>query len=315
MGNAWDELLAQSEPVTNTKGTVATTAVIHSLSSKTLHQFTTLCFPEGTSSLLDTKLVNFATIGWTNDLEQHCSLDVYTLIKNGPDALNLLKPFLQERSSRIHWLILLDWSSNDQQLWLGELFSTFSSIKQLSDDNEFSVWCLNSDKIFSLQRNTTVWQSAHIDFVLQSLRSFCYFNDSSLFYIDEHRNEEEDEKALGLKYQEILKHAVEGRDMEDYIEMVKRSRISIPKGCDSIGLIKTIDERFEPTEVEDVQFMTRYTNFVPTTDGIKDGREIYNFYDLNEAQSLTSFQVNIQEELGKMFMKHRKNSKISETRR
>lgn len=309
-GNAWDKLLSQNGSATNSAETAAATAIIYSPSSKTLHQFINICFPEGSDSTLDTNLINYGTIGWTNDLEQHYCLGVYTLIKNTHNALDLLKPFLHDHTSKIHWLILLDWSLNDQKLWLDELSNTFSKIKQLNDDNEFSIWCLNSSEILNLQRNTTAWQSVHIDFILQTLRSFCYFNDSSLFYICEDRAEEEEEEAQRLKYQEVLKHFVEDKDMKDYIEMAKRSRISIPKGCDSIGLIKTIDERFEPAEVEEEHFLARYMDFIPAMDEIRENRKTCIDIDLDELYPLETFKVNIQEELGNMFTKYRENSRI-----
>ncbi|CAI4035766.1 hypothetical protein SMKI_13G4180 [Saccharomyces mikatae IFO 1815] len=309
-GYAWDELLAQSKSVINNKESEGTTAVIYSPSSKTLHQFINTCFPEGTNSILDTDLINYATINWTNNLEQSYCSNVYTLVKNTRGTLDLLKPFLQEHASKIHWLILLDWSLNDQKLWLNELSSTFSEIKQLNDNNEFSIWCLNSNEIINLQRNTTAWQSVHIDFILQTLRSFCYLNDSSLFYICEDRTEEEDEEIERVKYPEVLKHFIEGRDMKEYVEMVKRSRISIPKGCDSIGLIKTIDERFEPTVVGEDLFLARYIDFIPEMDEITDNKKTCTVTDLDKLYPLDAFRVNIQEELGKMFTKQKENSKI-----
>ncbi|KOG97628.1 dynein light intermediate chain [Saccharomyces eubayanus] len=308
MSNAWDKLLAQNEPVANAKETFETTVIIYSPSRKTLQQFTTICFPEGTSPALDTSLINYATIGWTSDSDQCYTVDVYTLIKNSADTLDLLKPFLQEPTSKVHWLILLDWSLNDQKLWLNELFGTFNKIKQLNDNNNISLWCLNSSEIFNLQRNTTAWQSAHIDFILQTLRSFCHFNESSLIYVDEDSSEDEEEETQKLRYQEILKRIIEGRDIKRYIEMVKRSRIVIPKGCDSIGLIKTIDERFEPSELGDDQFLDKYTDFVPAIDVIRDNGK--PCYDLDKLHPLSSFQVDIQEELGKMFAKHRESSKV-----
>ncbi|CAI4050440.1 hypothetical protein SUVZ_13G4300 [Saccharomyces uvarum] len=308
MSNAWDKLLAQNESVVNAEETFETTVVIYSPSGRTLHQFTTVCFPEGTSPALDTDLINYATIGWTSDLDQCYTLDVYTLIKNSADTLDLIRPFLEKPTSKVHWLILLDWSLNDQKLWLSELFGTFNKIKQLNDNNDLSVWCLNSSEIFNLQRNTTAWQSAHIDFILQTLRSFCHFNESSLIYVDEDSSEEEEEETQKLRYQEILKGIIEGKDMKRHLEMVKRSKIVIPKGYDSIGLIKTIDERFEPSEVGDDQFVDKYTDFVPAMDVIRDSGKSYN--DLDKLHPLSSFQVDIQEELGKMFVKHRKSSKV-----
>lgn len=308
--NAWDKLLSQNESTINSTETATITAIIYSPSSKTLHQFINICFPEGSNSILDTTLINYATIGWTNDLKENYSVDVYTLIRNTDDALDLLKPFLQEHSSKVRWLILLDWTLNDQKLWLNELSYAFNKIKQLNDDNEFSVWCLNSGEILNLQRNTTVWQSVHIDFILQTLRSFCYFNDSSLFYICEDHTEEKREEAQRLKYQELLKHFCEDRDMKDHIEMVKRSQILIPKGCDSIGLIKTVDERFEPTEVKEQHFLARYMDFIPTIDKIREDRKTTSGIDLDKLYPLEVFKVNIQEELGKMFAKYRENSRI-----
>ena len=110
MSNAWDKLLAQNESVANAEETIETTLVIYSPSSRTLHQFTTICFPEGTSPALDTNLINYATIGWTSDLDQQYTLDVYTVIKNSTGTLDLLRPFLQKPTSKVHWLILLDLS-------------------------------------------------------------------------------------------------------------------------------------------------------------------------------------------------------------
>lgn len=270
MVSAWDELLEKLY-IERTKSVVNTTVVFSAFNLESLQNCQKYCFPDDCKvdnlmsmvSYKRTENYKFLKNSEELGLVKNSILDIYTnLIEfENYDSLAYLKCLLpkNEGSMNIKWCVILDWAIADQRRWLGYLRGYTERLESLGFNmvnNKVCIICLHSEKIYDLQRLTTSWSSSHIDFIQQTLRSFCLYKRCSLLYID---NGELSNEELKDVFNEVV---IVGKFHK--LEMVASSRICISEGSDSIGLIQTLNETFDPTEVMTDEFQyAKYENKIP----------------------------------------------------
>ncbi|CAL9733769.1 cytoplasmic dynein intermediate light chain Dyn3p [Monosporozyma servazzii] len=137
----------------------------------------------------------------------------------------------KEEKENIRWLILLDWSIYDQQLWLEHVEACS---KQLEEYPIKTVLCMNSEYIYEIQKNVPSWYSYHIDYIQQALRWLCLSQGFNLLYTESKQD----------NFSTLLPKYVSNMFEEQDVEMVKTTKLLIPKGYDSLNLIKTLDDTF-----------------------------------------------------------------------
>lgn len=177
---------------------------------------------------------------------ENIQLDLYYCLYNDEiNTIDLIKPLLKDTpTTQIHWLILLDWSIYDQQLWLKHIISCFDIIKEYSNKTLFVI---NTDHIYKIQQNVPIWYSFHIDYIQQTLRLYAMRNNADLIYT----NSTSSQSLL----QSLITHSFTNQD----VEMAKTTTILIPNGHDSLPLIKTLDGNFNPEECT----VTKYEQVIP----------------------------------------------------
>lgn len=141
----------------------------------------------------------------------------------------------KEKKENIRWLILLDWSIYDQQLWFEHLVTCS---KQLEEYPIKTVLCMNSDYIYEIQKNVPSWYSYHIDYMQQALRWHCLNHGFNLLYTESKQD----------NFNSLLSKYVSNTFEEEDVEMAKTTKLLIPKGSDSLNLIKILDDSFNENE-------------------------------------------------------------------
>ncbi|CCH60489.1 hypothetical protein TBLA_0C06980 [Henningerozyma blattae CBS 6284] len=146
------------------------------------------------------------------------------------ETLSLLLKDTDETS--IQWWVLLDWSIGDQSCWLNQIKSTFKTIEEFNKHKtyEFTLWTVNSEHMYSLQRNFGLWSFSHMNFIQQTLRSLCLKFNASLIYIDTTESHAKHQCIA----QAVLTNCIESTTPE----MVNSSSILIPKIKTHLVLLK-----------------------------------------------------------------------------
>lgn len=250
-----------------------TTAVICSISTDTILDFEKQCLkPHCTFSK---PIIN---LGYTyydipseykEELNESIAvnhrIDAYALITTFDETpIESIEPLISNDKSEIKWTFLLDWTELHQGTWLRFLSKQFESLESKGYDlkNEnISVWCMNSDYMFELQKNDILWESFHFEYLQQSLRSVLLYRNGSLIYVDKKRNQ------LPL-FEIFVKLCLHNRNdkyksLNQFTEMSETSQVFIPFNSDSEDLIKTIDEEFQPEEVLKPDFMPTFEKVIP----------------------------------------------------
>lgn len=154
----------------------------------------------------------------------------------GINCISLVKPLLSN-ANNIHWLILLDWSIYDQQLWLEH---TDNCLKEIGNEGpRRTVLAINSEHIYEIQKDIPLWYSYHIDYIQQALRWYCLQNGNGSQGCDIIYTESKEEE-LGMLFKKLLTN----RFTKEDIEMAQTTKLLIPTGHDKLSLIKALDDTF-----------------------------------------------------------------------
>lgn len=189
------------------------------------------------------------------------------------------------RKENIRWLILLDWSIYDQQLWFEHIEEC---LKQLKDYSTKTVLCMNSEYIYEIQKNVPSWYSYHIDYIQQALRWYCLNHNCNLIYTGSKQD----------NFCELLRKYLTNEFEAEDVEMAKTTKLLIPHGYDSLNLIKTVDDTFNADECSVAKFrevVPAPVNQNTSIDSMISESEHFTISDANsnipDPQQLDSFDV------------------------
>ncbi|GAV53805.1 hypothetical protein ZYGR_0AK03070 [Zygosaccharomyces rouxii] len=226
------------------------------------------------------------------------------------NSLKCLESFVDVKSTAIKWWFLLDWSLEDQKFWLRKLIKSLDTLKAANANltaGSVTINCLNTDQIYTKQKNTTAWHSNHVEFLQQSLRSFSFLEKCSLIYSDP--------KDPTTSNTQLFGQLLADNYREIQADFVSATKILIPFGSDTPGLIKTLDESFEPLQVLEKGFIAqRFEKFIPgenlegeeeTEDEKEDDEDIH--YDIDHPYS-----VDVQQSLSKLYEKGKQRFTIND---
>lgn len=315
MSNPWIDLLKKlnegSEP------RYKKVVIVCAPNVDSLRQFEAHYLPNGLKS--PNKTLNLLAYNATSSevrtssgrLEHILDIDVYSIPFPVMDrSVDYVKAFVkleEPENCSIHYFFLLDWSMSDQRFWLRQLNS---SVRLLRDsgcylpEGSITVCCLNTEHIYTWQKNTAHWLPRHIEFVQQSLRAFCLLEKCSLLYSANGSNAEslEAERAVFIK--------IISRDFAEITpELVNPSNLLIPYGSDSLELIKTVSDSFDPTRVLQDEFIhDKFETFVPCVDNSSVREEDPS----DDTKICVPFKVDIQHELSKIYHNAQAQSAIDE---
>lgn len=261
MSNLWSDLLQQNDGDKSTPS--RRIVIVCSPTIESLRSFEkTFLPPECEFSNHSMHSIGFTSTNLRKGLETeelvHCEL--YSILFPVQEIqLEQLEAFIDLKSSIIKWWFLLDWSLVDQKFWLRKLHTTVRGLK-ISNTNlkagSITINCIHTDHIYKKQKNTTDWHSNHVEFLQQTLRSFSLIEQCSLVYSDPTGSIMSGIQLLGQllvdNYREIQS------------DFISASKILIPYGSDTPGLIKTLDESFKPSEIQEDEFITqKFEKFIP----------------------------------------------------
>lgn len=227
-------------------------------------------------------------------------LDAYTvsfpLTSVALEYLNAMVELKNGDDCNLHWVFLLDWSMSNQRLWLQELIS---SIDLLSNSGigipagTITACCVNTENIYTWQKNTTQWLAQHVDFIQQSLRSFCLLKRCSLLYCTTLQPSSPPSDID----KEVFLNILIGKFESVPTDLVSASELRVPWGSDSVGLIKTVSESFEPSQVLTKEFINKYRSFIPNV----MAHAIQHNETPVEPKRIEPFNVDVQHELSKIY--------------
>ncbi|CCC69859.1 hypothetical protein NCAS_0D02780 [Naumovozyma castellii] len=277
------------------------TLIFCSPNKKSLSKIKKLLFEKDGGVNDDFELITFFNVSLKSIMSNKSgSLDVYMLYTpTDLETIDLMNTFTKGICSTsrklIHWIFVLDWEVPNQKSWLRYLINSFTTLQKLETEHsktDRAVWCINSEFIRTLFRSTTLWHSHHVDFIQQTLRSFCIRKHSSLAYIDNNS------KKFSIKA--ILKDILQDDDISP-VEMVDQTNILIPFGADSDSLIKTLDDAFDPTSILESEFIS---NFETTIPAYPRSRLQDNSQDANNDES-SFYSIDLQERLSKIYQAYK----------
>lgn len=242
-------------------------------------------------------LLGYTSCNLQSEEADNANIELYSLkFPLSRNKIQYLEAFLDVQSAKIKWWFLLDWGLSDQIHWLRQLSESIDTLKNEQASlmaGSITVACLNSDQIYFKLRNTTEWHSNHVEFLQQSLRSFCLLKKCSLIYSDSSDSETS-------RLQVFIKLLFDNyRGIQT--EFVNTCKLLIPYGSDTEGLIKTLDDTFDPSEVLDGDFMAqRYEKMIPRPkmsdlQGLEDIEENSPF-DLEHP-----YTVDVQQKLSELY--------------
>lgn len=213
-------------------------------------------------------------------------------------ALDYLKAFVNwQDANSFSWFFLLDWSMSDQRFWLSQLISSTELLDSSCANvaaGSITVCCVNADYIYTWQKNTTQWHPQHVDFIQQTLRAFCLLKKCSLLYnttLDKSAETHELDKET---FMSILAHKFD----KIAVNLIAPSELQVPWGSDTTGLIKTLSDTFDPTQVLTDDFINgKFKTFIPnimTKAAQEDEIPV-------EEEPVRPFKVGVQVELAKIY--------------
>ncbi|CCD26782.1 dynein light intermediate chain NDAI_0I02130 [Naumovozyma dairenensis CBS 421] len=275
MDNAWEELLSEHVQEPLQKDATSTAAIFCSPNRSSLQQVDKLFFCDTPSMdpcqsnfelLKFRSLVYKDSISKTGQVKSSRDLDVYFLYTPFPGStLDIIENIISARknsvsnSFELQWHFVLDWAETDHRQWLNYLHSYFQELKERNlfppSEKCATIWCINTDSIYSLLKSSTLWHTHHIDFIQQSLRVFCLFENCSLIYASLSK---EDDKQF---YRDLFRDAYENTPLP--IEMASFTKLVIPHRSDTRELIKTLDEDFHIPANLDAAFFEKYKEVLP----------------------------------------------------
>lgn len=305
MSNPWTELLKKVDDraVPRYKKVI----IVCAPNVESSRQFEARFLPTGVQTLNETlNVLGFDATSLevrtsNGRLEHFLDLDVYTIpfpVKGR--SIECLRAFVKledHQNYDIHYFFLLDWSMSNQRTWLRQLNSSVQLLQDAGSDvsqGSITVCCMNTEHIYTWQKNTAQWLPRHVEFVQQSVRSFCLLKECSLLYCTSLANSEKEKTD-----QTVFVDIVSGDFSHIMADLVNPSKLLIPFGSDSIGLIKTVCDSFDPIRVLEEEFICeKFETFVPTLDDSSLRDEAPSNLDL-----LTPYKVDIQQELAKIYHK------------
>ncbi|CDH10728.1 uncharacterized protein ZBAI_02514 [Zygosaccharomyces bailii ISA1307] len=259
MPNSWLELLSQNAQRKESKhGCVV---VIAAPTIETLRVFEKWFLPQNCSfNNKSIDLLGYTSYNLQSADADDATIELYSLkFPLSRNKIQYLEAFLDVQSAKIKWYFLLDWGLSDQIYWLRQLSESIDTLKNEQVSlmaGSITVVCLNSDHIYFKLRNTTEWHSNHVEFLQQSLRSFCLLKKCSLIYSDS--------SDLETSRLQVFTKLLFDNYRGIQTDFVSTCKLLIPYGSDTVGLIKTLDETFDPSEVLDGDFIAqRYEKMIP----------------------------------------------------
>ncbi|CAR27811.1 hypothetical protein ZYGR_0N02970 [Zygosaccharomyces rouxii] len=310
MSNSWSELLKEND---RNETTWKRTVVICSPTIETLRSFEKTFLPSNcglSNQSMHSIGFGFDSLrdGIMGNTLVNCEL-YSVLFPLQETSLECLKSFVDVKSSTIKWWFLLDWSLNDQKFWLAKLIKSLETLKAANVNltaGSITISCLNTDHIYAKQKNTTTWHSNHVEFLQQSLRSFSFLEKCSLVYSDPNDSTRSGTQLFG--------QLIADNYREIQADFASATKILIPYGSDTPGLIKTLDESFEPLQVLEQIFITqRFEEFIPgeklegdqeKEEEEEDDEDVH--YDIDHPYS-----VDIQQELSNLYEKGKQRFTIN----
>ncbi|QLQ77795.1 hypothetical protein HG537_0A00420 [Torulaspora globosa] len=303
MSTSWELLAKRLGSKTETRS--KKTAIVCAPTVESLKQFEVRCLPNGCNFTNTTmSVLGFSTaeieIG-TRDRSgrQVLELDAYAIsFPITAFALEYLKAFVNLKSPdySVSWFLVLDWTMSNQRFWLQELIS---SIELLSSNGAcipaglMTICCLNTDHIYTWQKNTTQWLPDHVEHIQQALRSICLLKKCSLFYYPTLSPS----SVLSDFDKDVALNVLLGKLDSIPADLVSTSKLRIPWGCDSIGLIKTVSESFEPSQVLTNEFKEKFGTFIPRV----IASSAHNDEMPLEQESIGPYKIDVQHELQKIY--------------
>lgn len=299
MGNSWKELLNEESRADLSSS--KTVVVICSPTVETQRKFEKHYLPNGcemkNESMLLLGFTSF-TVADVNLKGNEHNWDIYSVrfpVNNS--AIALLEAVLDKQSETklIKWCFLFDWEMSNQKTWLRQLTSSYDMLRQSAfklSEGSINVLCLSAEQIYTKQKYTTEWHSQHIELIQQALRSFCLLKKCSLVYTDSTSAGTGEEKHLFI-------NLVSKNYKEISPVFVNPTRIVIPCGSDTVGLIKTLNQAFDPSDVLNEDFIRDdYEKVIPDIT-IKIVAQHKSRCDGSDSQ--LPFSVDVQEELSKLY--------------
>lgn len=311
MGNSWRELLNQESR--NDLSSSKTVLVICSPTVETQRKFEKHYLPQGCEMKNESMLLLGFTSATFKDVnskgKKHhiIDMDIYSVrspVDKSVIALLRASLGIQAETTLIKWCFLFDWEMSNQKTWLRQLSSSYDMLRgsgfKLSEGS-INVICLSADQIYIKQKYTTEWHSQHIELIQQTLRSFCLLKKCSLLYTDSTSAGTDDEKHLFM-------NLVSKNYREITPIFVNPTRIIIPYGSDTVGLIKTLNDTFDPSNVLNEEFISEdYEKVIPDST-IKNVMQQTNRCDGSEVH--LPFSVDVQEKLSKLYHFSQKSSTL-----
>ncbi|CCF60034.1 hypothetical protein KAFR_0I02550 [Kazachstania africana CBS 2517] len=256
----WTELINKTRRKDD--DTSGKTIIVCCPSKDTMYEFQKKYYPTELQESIDEKpttQLQFHYIMDTSrsediDRSPHGIVNIYSMVSPVEHStLSLLHPIIEQIRGNVQLCVVLDWSKNSQRSWLRYLNDMFKELQVFESLMQLHVICVNSNVIWELQRSSTSWNTRLIGFVQQSLRSFCLEKNGSLYFLQENGTID------------ILTDIIHENTHDDTrIEMIDISKTFIPSGSDSFGLIKTIDDTFDPSIATTDEFIaTQYEKAVP----------------------------------------------------
>lgn len=309
MSSAWELLAERLGSKTETRS--RKTAIICAPTVESLKQFEARCLPNGcnfsnsTMSVLGFSAAEVELGGTNKSRREVLELEAYAIsfpIKEF--ALEYLKAFVNLKSPgdySISWFLILDWTMSNQRFWLKELIL---SIDLLSSNGacipagSITICCLNTDHIYTWQKNTTQWLPEHVEHIQQALRSLCLLKKCSLFYYPTVSTP----PLLSNFDKETALNVLLGKLDSIPADLVSTSELRIPWGCDSIGLIKTVSESYEPSEVLTNEFKENFEAFIPRVTASAHSDDMPA-----ELESIAPYKIDVQHELHKIYLQVQKH--------
>lgn len=233
------------------------------------------------------------------ELDHVLDLDVYTVpFPVITPSVKYLKAFvdLQDQDFNIHFVFLLDWAMADQRFWLRKINSSLLVLVDAGfhvSEGFTTICCLNSEHIYTWQKNTTQWLTKHIEFVQLTLRSFCISKECSLIYCTSTELSEKSEVD-----QTVFKHVITKDFARIPADFANSSKLVIPFGADSLELVKNVSGSFDPTLVVKDEFISgKYETYIPCFEDLLRKEKL----GINELPPIGPYKVDIQHELSRIF--------------
>ncbi|QLL30228.1 hypothetical protein HG536_0A00450 [Torulaspora globosa] len=282
------------------------TAIVCAPTVESLKQFEARCLPNGCNFANTTmSVLGFSSaevdIGTTNKRRREIlELDAYAIsFPITAFALDYLTAFVDLKNAddySISWFFVLDWAMPNQRFWLQELISSvdvLSSSGACIPAGSMTICCVNTDHIYTWQKNTTQWLPEHVEHIQQALRSFCLLKKCSLLYYPTLLPS----SALSDSDKEAALNVLLGKLDLISADLVSTSDLRVPWGSDSIDLIKRAPKSFEPSQVFTNEFKENFEAFIPRVVAPSARSDEMPM----EQESIAPLKIDVQQELQKIY--------------